>query len=804
MRQIEFKMMATSIFVMLTIQLGSSQDVKPGAQFEFVTNSGSPLQKSDDPIIDQATLRPDRWQVSLENFGPHEHVSSVPADELKKLREVAARNRSNGPETSLNFGDQSRTAVDAPVMTRSFRGNVRNGSVPMDNSMAISKNGFIVSGINTNLVFSQVDGDVRYTAPLADFFKILGLGTRLFDPRIIYDNEANRFIITCINGTDSISSALPIAFSQTEDPTGRWNYFVLDGNPLNDGQWSDYPNVAISKQDLFITTLLRDSNSDWKYSMVFQINKQDGYEGKPLSWKYYTDPKNADGSQAFNLVPAPSGAPTLLDQNMYFVSNENLGGDTYHLYQCTASVLNNPVIRSFQTKGLLTGLAPLGRQKNSAEMLNTFDSRIWSALQVGGTIHMGSHVNTPSGDVGLFYGRLDIETLKVDADVLRVAGEDFGFPSFTNFGNNPDDHRILVNYLYSGTDLFPSQGQRVVSGQGANFDWSDPVILKSGSKAISALSGNEERWGDYSTACRRYLANRNESWSVGMHGESGDYATWIGQFVDSASLGRPRADFTAQLTTTIKSSNIQYFDFTSDNATAWSWSFPGGTPATSTIKNPLVTYNADGAYDATLIVDTDKGKDTITKREFIHIQDPLLKPQANFSQDADTIIAGQSVNFMNTSIGEVVKLRWTFQNGLPATSTVANPTVKWSSPGSYIVGLTAENTAGSNSKIKQKAVIVKAASSISEEANIRANIYPNPVGHGSSLVTCDFELSERRPIVINIIDIEGRLITTLWNDYIKAGQNRLQFETTALAGGQYFIQFNDSNRTKSFPIQIIR
>jgi PKD repeat protein len=35
-------------------------------------------------------------------------------------------------------------------------------------------------------------------------------------------------------------------------------------------------------------------------------------------------------------------------------------------------------------------------------------------------------------------------------------------------------------------------------------------------------------------------------------------------------------------------------------ATSWNWTFPGGTPATSTLQNPVVVYNAAGTYDVTL------------------------------------------------------------------------------------------------------------------------------------------------------------------------------------------------------------
>ena len=44
---------------------------------------------------------------------------------------------------------------------------------------------------------------------------------------------------------------------------------------------------------------------------------------------------------------------------------------------------------------------------------------------------------------------------------------------------------------------------------------------------------------------------------------------------------------------------VNYTDL-STGATSWNWSFPGGTPATSTLQNPVVTYNTLGTYDVTL------------------------------------------------------------------------------------------------------------------------------------------------------------------------------------------------------------
>src|SRR5206468_2320039 len=45
---------------------------------------------------------------------------------------------------------------------------------------------------------------------------------------------------------------------------------------------------------------------------------------------------------------------------------------------------------------------------------------------------------------------------------------------------------------------------------------------------------------------------------------------------------------------------------TGDPITSYNWSFPGGTPATSTSLNPMVTFPA-GSYVATLTVTTQGG-----------------------------------------------------------------------------------------------------------------------------------------------------------------------------------------------------
>jgi len=57
---------------------------------------------------------------------------------------------------------------------------------------------------------------------------------------------------------------------------------------------------------------------------------------------------------------------------------------------------------------------------------------------------------------------------------------------------------------------------------------------------------------------------------------------------------------------------VQFYENSGYQPASWSWSFPGGTPSTSTQMNPLVTYAAPGTYAATLTVSNSQGSHTVT------------------------------------------------------------------------------------------------------------------------------------------------------------------------------------------------
>ena len=80
-------------------------------------------------------------------------------------------------------------------------------------------------------------------------------------------------------------------------------------------------------------------------------------------------------------------------------------------------------------------------------------------------------------------------------------------------------------------------------------------------------------------------------------------------------------------------------EINTNGPTAWEWSFPGGTPASSNLQNPTVIYHTAGTYDVRLIVSNDYERDTLILSNYITVND---LPVVSISGNTD-FCAGDSV-----------------------------------------------------------------------------------------------------------------------------------------------------------------
>ncbi len=196
---------------------------------------------------------------------------------------------------------------------------------------------------------------------------------------------------------------------------------------------------------------------------------------------------------------------------------------------------------------------------------------------------------------------------------------------------------------------------------------------------------------------------------------------WAGSFNTSATVGgmrkfnsvlaQPVANFVANFTTILVGGQVQFTDLSTGGPTTWLWSFPGGTPATSTLQTPPpITYSAAGQYSVTLTVTNSWGTDPEVKTNYIVVSN-TAPPIANFSANQTNIVTGGQVQFTDLSTGTPTTWAWSFPGGTPATSTLQTPPlITYSAAGQYNVTLTVTNSMGNNTNTKVNYITVVSAS----------------------------------------------------------------------------------------------
>lgn len=150
----------------------------------------------------------------------------------------------------------------------------------------------------------------------------------------------------------------------------------------------------------------------------------------------------------------------------------------------------------------------------------------------------------------------------------------------------------------------------------------------------------------------------------------------------------PTANFNANFAYGCHPRTVNFNESSAGNPSTWQWSFPGGTPATSSERNPIVVYYEPGIYSVTLTVSNSLGTSTYTATDIVTV---ITAPPADFTYTTN----GNEASFMNTTAG-ITSASWNFGDG--NTSTVLSPNHSYLESGTYIVTLTAFNACGSTTK----------------------------------------------------------------------------------------------------------
>ena len=211
----------------------------------------------------------------------------------KSVRVDGDATKTSGPVSSSRGGDGSSDSADgpddppqplAPPFTTTFPStdfddNIPNNPpgfifIPPDSSGAAGPD-HVVSVVNTSIQFhtkagvpllDSVPGAPITGVSLASFFAPLVPLNATFDPKVIYDQHAGRFVVVTLEVTHTVfgdpadTSRILVAVSDDSDPTGTWFYTAIASAltffniPLGAtvGHWADYPGFAVDEEVVYI------------------------------------------------------------------------------------------------------------------------------------------------------------------------------------------------------------------------------------------------------------------------------------------------------------------------------------------------------------------------------------------------------------------------------------------------------------------------------------------------------------------------------------------------------------------------
>ncbi len=178
--------------------------------------------------------------------------------------------------------------------------------------------------------------------------------------------------------------------------------------------------------------------------------------------------------------------------------------------------------------------------------------------------------------------------------------------------------------------------------------------------------------------------------SISLLSQPGQTSSNFFAYLFNLSKGRQlRASFTYSPASPAAGQPVQFTDSSTGDPSSWLWSFGDGT--TSPAQNPNHVFAATGFHRVSLSVHSGKSTNTATRIVLVLAASTL---RSSFTFSPASPLAGQAIQFNDSSTGGPTSWAWNFGDG--ATSTVQNPSHAFAAAGTYTVALTAGTSSASN------------------------------------------------------------------------------------------------------------
>jgi hypothetical protein len=439
--------------------------------------------------------------------------------------------------------------------------------VPPDTQGTVGPNHLMVT-LNNNVTIESRTGTILQTVSIAGFWSNLGNINEAFDPRVLYDPYANRWIISSGANAATPSSYILIGVSETSDPTGGWFLYKVKVGASGES-WADYPTLGFNGDWIVVqANVFTVSTTAFVASNIYAFNKADLYAGGAGQYTSFQDPSG------YTDYPAVTHDNTLPTE--YLVRDWNGPAGTLRISTITGSVGSEVLTtgvafpktaNGWQDFAPLTNFAP---QLGSDSKIDTDDSRIencvyrngsiWAAqtafLPAAGTPNRSTaqwwQINTASGSLGVVQqlGRRDDPSGQFD----------YAYPTLDVNADND----MMLGYSRFGASQYASANYSLrLHNDPPNTLEADTVFKAGEAPYFKDFGTGDNRWGDYSNVAVDPV-NDLDLWTIQEYaGSANNWGTWWGTISFDKSAATPTPTATATPTPT---------------ATPWPTRTPTATP----------------------------------------------------------------------------------------------------------------------------------------------------------------------------------------------------------------------------------
>ncbi|MBL4658910.1 MAG: cadherin-like domain-containing protein, partial [Alcanivoracaceae bacterium] len=553
---------------------------------------------------------------------------------------------------SYKYGDPISDPIEykqSPVLNKSLQSSIESVdfdsnatntgffNIPADPHAAAGIN-HVVNVVNTSIEIYTKAGALQLSQSLKIFFSGLSPANETFDPKVIYDQYENRFVVVTLESVNTgvtmdDNSAVLVAVSATSDPTGTWYFTRIDVDEVIGGtnSWLDYPGFSVDEEAIYIAGNMFSFASTG--SQVFKANRlliidkgtTGGFYDNNTAVVSIIDPV-PPGDFAQTQQPAHIfGIPANASFGTYLVSYSGLTDGTDEFFQVIQvdtptgiPTISTNFVNFGNADALLAALAD-APQSGTVDLIEVNDRRTLNAVLRGNSLWTATTV-TPNvgdpdaGETTALWAELDVDvtaavTTSSIADVGTIGGEDLATGTYTFFPAIAvnDDGGVAVAYSASASTIFAGSYMTIRSPADAAGTNRGAITIRSGTDFYKrTFGGSRNRWGDYISASldpdgecfwvyNKYAITRGTI----LIGEDGRWGTAHGHFCNSQPSAQADDASVNQGQTITELTNMQTsLMFNDTDADSFDMSSLNLTPATNPV-NGSVTLFANGTFSYT-------------------------------------------------------------------------------------------------------------------------------------------------------------------------------------------------------------